>query len=76
MLGALETAGLLPRLEADVTQTHGAIEPLSRSLGPGVPTADNPAKQAAVWLGDRVPIVWGAEGIGALAAMMATRYPS
>jgi glucose/mannose-6-phosphate isomerase len=69
MLGALESAGLLPRLAADVTETHGAIEPLSRSLGPDVPTADNPAKQAAVWLADRVPVVWGADGIGALAAM-------
>ncbi len=69
MLGALESAGLLPRLAADVTETHGALEALSRSLGPTVPTPENPAKQATAWLGDRVPVMWGAEGIGALAAM-------
>ena len=69
MLGALETAGLLPRLAADVADTERALANLMRSLGPDTPTAENQAKQIAAWLGDRVPVVWGADGIGALAAM-------
>jgi glucose/mannose-6-phosphate isomerase len=69
MLGALEAAGLLPSLEADVDEAVSSIEHLASGMGPDVPTADNPAKELAAWLGERVPVIWGAEGIGALAAM-------
>ena len=69
MLGALETAGLLPSLDSDVSETVSSIEGLVSGLGPEVPTADNPAKELASWLGDRVAVVWGADGIGAVAAM-------
>jgi glucose/mannose-6-phosphate isomerase len=69
MLGALESAGLLPSLEADVRETVTSIEALASGLGPDVPTTDNPAKELAVWLGDREAVIWGAEGIGAVAAM-------
>lgn len=69
MLGALEAAGLLPRLQGDVTETVAALEARAAELAPDVPTAANPAKQVASWLGERVPVVWGAEGIGAVAAM-------
>jgi glucose/mannose-6-phosphate isomerase len=69
MLGALEMAGLLPSLEADVQETVSSIDTLVAGLGPDVPTADNPAKELASWLDDRVAVVWGAEGIGSVAAM-------
>jgi glucose/mannose-6-phosphate isomerase len=69
MLGALETAGLLPRLEADVAETERAVTAAAAALGPETPQAANEAKGIAVWLGDRVPVIWGAEGIGALGAM-------
>jgi glucose/mannose-6-phosphate isomerase len=69
MLGALEAAGLLPSLEADVGEAVEALSSTAASLGPDVPVADNRAKQLATWLGDRVPVLWGAEGIGAVAAM-------
>ncbi len=69
MLGALETAGLLPRLAAEVSEAGGATDALAGQLGPDVSTSENLAKQVAVWLRDRVPVIWGAEGIGALAAM-------
>ena len=69
MLGALEAAGLLPSLDADVRETVTSIEGLVSGLGPDVPTADNPAKELASWLDDRVAVIWGAEGIGAVAAM-------
>ncbi len=44
------------------------LERLVAALGPGVPRDANPAKQLAWNLGDRRPVVWGAEGIGAVAA--------
>ena len=69
MLGVLEAAGLLPSLEADVAETVDALTAGARALGPDVPRADNRAKQLASWIGGRVPVAWGAEGIGSVAAM-------
>jgi glucose/mannose-6-phosphate isomerase len=69
MLGALETAGLLPRLDAEVDATVTALERAAAAMGPEVPTSANEAKRLADWIADRVPVVWGAEGIAAVAAM-------
>jgi len=69
MLGGLEAAGLVPRIEREVEATIEALDGLAARLGPDVPAASNEAKGLAAWLGDRVPVVWGAEGIGAVAAM-------
>jgi glucose/mannose-6-phosphate isomerase len=69
MLGALESAGLVPVLSADVEGTVASVRQLAGGLGPEIPTADNPAKDLAMWLSDRVPVIWGAEGVGAVAAM-------
>ncbi len=69
MLGALESAGLVPPFEHEVAELSAELNGLAATLGPDVPTADNPAKQIAAWLGDREAVVWGAEGIGAVAAM-------
>lgn len=68
-LGALESAGLLPPLEADVDETVAELVGLGDELGPRSPTRSNQAKQLAGWIGERTPVVWGAEGIGAVAAM-------
>ncbi|MEP6759369.1 MAG: bifunctional phosphoglucose/phosphomannose isomerase [Actinomycetota bacterium] len=69
MLGALETAGLVPPLAADVEEAVSTIEQLRVGLVPEIPEAENPAKELATWLGDRIAVCWGAEGIGAVAAM-------
>jgi glucose/mannose-6-phosphate isomerase len=68
-LGALEAMGLLPDLSDDVDETVTELAALVERLGPDVKTADNPAKALAMRIGDKVPVVWGAEGIGAVAAM-------
>jgi glucose/mannose-6-phosphate isomerase len=68
-LGALEAAGLLPPIGADVDEAGDELETLVEELGPEVPTKENPAKRLAVWLGDRVPVIWGGEGVPAVAAM-------
>jgi glucose/mannose-6-phosphate isomerase len=69
MLGALEGAGLVPSLAGDVHETLTSVRGLTAGMTPDVPLADNPAKELAVWLGDRVAVVWGADGVGAVAAM-------
>jgi glucose/mannose-6-phosphate isomerase len=68
-LGALEAMGLLPPLAADVEETVMELSALAERLGPQAPADANPAKAIAVRIGDKVPVVWGAEGIGAVAAM-------
>jgi len=67
-LGMLETAGLLPPLADDVEEAAGEVDARAAACGLEVPIADNPAKQLAEGIGDRVPVVWGAEGIGSVAA--------
>jgi glucose/mannose-6-phosphate isomerase len=67
-LGALEAMGILPRLADDVAETVAELEVLAAGLGPEVPRAENAAKEIAWQVGDRTPVIWGAEGIGAAAA--------
>ena len=67
-LGALEAMGVLPPLADDVSEAVAEIEALFATLGPDVPTGGNPAKALAGRLGTRVPVIWGADGIGSVAA--------
>lgn len=69
MLGMLEATAVLPSIAPEVEETVGSLATLAPSLGPDVPADRNPAKELASWIGDRIPVVWGAEGIGAVAAM-------
>ncbi len=68
-IGALEAMGLLPPCGDDVAETVAELERLVALLGPAVDVESNAAKRLAGLIGDRVPVVWGAEGIGAVAAM-------
>jgi glucose/mannose-6-phosphate isomerase len=67
-LGALEAAGLLPPLAEDVAEAAQEIDARAAASGPDVPAAEDPTKRLALDIGDRVPVIWGAEGIGAVAA--------
>ena len=66
--GALETAGLLPDLTDDVDETIVELDALLPRLGPAAPRGANLAKDLAFRIDDRVPVIWGSEGIGAVAA--------
>jgi glucose/mannose-6-phosphate isomerase len=66
-LGALEAAGLLPPLAEDVAEAAGEADARAAVCGPDV-AGDNPAKRLAEAIGERIPVIWGAEGIGAVAA--------
>ena len=68
MLGALEQIGLLPSFASDVDEAIREMERLIARSGPAVPFSVESAKALALALGERVPVVWGAEGIGAVAA--------
>ena len=67
-LGALEAAGLLPPLAEDVAEAAEVVEERATMCGPDSLTGENPAKRLARELDERIPVVWGAEGIGAAAA--------
>ncbi|MGH2740183.1 MAG: bifunctional phosphoglucose/phosphomannose isomerase [Actinomycetota bacterium] len=41
---------------------------LASRLGPETPAPENEAKDVAAWLGERVPVIWGSEGVAAAAA--------
>jgi glucose/mannose-6-phosphate isomerase len=68
VLGALEAMGVIPALGAEVERVARLLEWLGEQIGPAAPTASNPAKAIAAEIGDRFPVVWAAEGIGAVAA--------
>ena len=67
-LGALEAMGVLPSLGADVDEAVRELDGVIGRAGPQVPTEANPWKRFALTIGERVPVVWGAEGIAAVAA--------
>jgi len=67
-LGALETAGLLPPLAEDIAEAADESRARAATCDAGVPASGNPAKLLAEEIGERVPVIWGAEGIGAVAA--------
>lgn len=69
VLGALEAMGAIPSLADDLEEATAELASLAASLGPDGPTADHQAKRIALAASDRVPVVWGAEGIGSVAAM-------
>ncbi|MGH2686434.1 MAG: bifunctional phosphoglucose/phosphomannose isomerase [Actinomycetota bacterium] len=68
LLAGLTSAGILEAEEEQMSTTPGALRALAAELGPGTPTDTNRAKQLAAWIGARVPVVWGSEGVSAAAA--------
>jgi len=65
---AAEAAGVLPPLTDQICAAADALDEQAAALGPAVATAENPAKQAALRLLDRLPVVWGSGQLGAVAA--------
>ena len=68
-LGALEAVGIMPPHAGDLDEAIDEMARVIAEAGPDVPSATNPAKELALAIRGRVPVVWGAEGIGAVAAM-------
>jgi glucose/mannose-6-phosphate isomerase len=67
-LGALERVGVVPPEDAEVAATADALRALRGEIGPDRPLDSNRAKRLGAGLEGRFPVVWGADGIGAVAA--------
>jgi glucose/mannose-6-phosphate isomerase len=68
VLLAAEARGVLAPVAADLGAAAATLDAEAAGLGPAVPTADNPAKRAALRLLDRLPLAWGTGQLGAVAA--------
>jgi glucose/mannose-6-phosphate isomerase len=67
-LGALARFGLVPSLERELEDAIVVLERVVQASGPDVPSRANPAKSLALRVGERVPVIWGAEGVASVAA--------
>jgi glucose/mannose-6-phosphate isomerase len=67
-LGALEAVGLVPAVSRDLDDAVRELEREIQLCGPDVASSSNPAKALARRIDERVPVIWAAEGIGAVAA--------
>ena len=67
-LGALEAMGIVPKQAEEVDEAVAEMAGVIADAGPEVPSTTNPAKELAIAIGELVPIVWGAAGIGSVAA--------
>jgi len=68
VLGALEAMGVVPTLEEEVDHVATVLERVRNRIGPEVPESENRAKRLARAIGDRFPVLWGADGVGSVAA--------
>jgi glucose/mannose-6-phosphate isomerase len=68
MLGSLEAMGIAPPRADDVDEAVALMDEVMDESGPDEPPPANPAKALALAIGERVPVVWGAEGIASVAA--------
>jgi len=67
LLGVLQAMGIIPTVSAEVEETALVLARLAKELGPA--SVGNRAKAIAGRVLERTPVVWGADGIGATAAM-------
>ncbi|HEV3473842.1 MAG TPA: bifunctional phosphoglucose/phosphomannose isomerase, partial [Actinomycetota bacterium] len=68
VLGVMVGLEVLPRLDAELESASGDVTAVAQRIGPGTPTNENQAKALAAWIGDRIPVIWGSEGVSAPAA--------
>ncbi len=67
--GVLEAVGLLPDVDTELGGASAVLEALSSELAPDRAAEGNRAKSLAEWLRDRIPVVWGSEGVAEAAAL-------
>jgi glucose/mannose-6-phosphate isomerase len=66
IVGALVEAGVLSDSDADVDAAVATLDERAAELAPDA--GGNEAMDLAEWIGDRIPLVWGSEGVSAAAA--------
>jgi len=62
-LKVLHRLGLLPDLTEEITETVDLLENMRKELGPEAAVEENPAKQIALKLYNKIPVIWGSAGI-------------
>lgn len=67
---SLESLGLVEGVEGDVAETVAVLDELRELYGPETPAAENPAKQLALELRGKTPLIYGCE----LTAVAARRW--
>jgi len=67
-IGIVEAAGLLGSVADEVAAACGELDGVTATLGPAVPASVNEAKRVAAAIGERMPVVWGEEGVASTAA--------
>jgi glucose/mannose-6-phosphate isomerase len=65
---AASAVGVLESMTDQVRAAADALDDEAELLGPAVPTESNPAKQAALRLLGKLPVIWGTGQLGAVAA--------
>jgi glucose/mannose-6-phosphate isomerase len=68
VLGALAGAGVLSGADEETGAAGETVDAGASELGPEAPTGRNESKQLAAWVGERIPMIWGSEGVSAAAA--------
>jgi glucose/mannose-6-phosphate isomerase len=68
VVGALAGTGILSGVDDEVEASATTVGGLAEQVGPETPPGANEAKDVAAWVGDRIPVVWGSEGVSAAAA--------
>ena len=69
VLVVLERIGVLGDLTGDLVEIDEVLREQTTRCGPGAQEAENPAKQIATALDGALPVVWGQDGVLAVAAM-------
>jgi len=73
-LGFLQRLGFISDKSADITETVEVLQKLSQRINEGVSLSENPAKQLANRLYDRLPIIYGADILSEVAHRWKTQF--
>lgn len=67
-LGVLVAARVVADQQNEIEEAVPHLIAQAAGMAPSVPAMSNPAKDVATWLGERIPVVWGSEGVSEAAA--------
>ena len=68
LLGVLRAKGIIPDMVGDIKETVAVLRTLRERYRPETPSADNPAKQLAMEMRDKIVVVYGSSAITEAAA--------
>ena len=67
-LGLLASTGAFPDVAGEVEEAAEVAAALAATLAPAAPSSVNPAKRLAETIDDRMPVIWGSDGLAGVAA--------